>query len=483
VFWRGVWGYLPANIVQGVVGFLAIVVFTRLLSPDDFGRYALAFSIFSLVHVLVFTWLEAAMARFWATETDTEGLRHHFASLYTTALWASAVFLPVAGLVIWLWPMDVALKVAVAVGVAGVPFRCLTKLAQEHRRAAGEVSRAARLDIFIAIVGLLAGIALAFAGAGASAPLAGLLIAPLMALPFLLPGEWTRGRGGRVERRRLIRYARFGYPIAAGLVLSLVLASTDRLLLAVFLDEAAVGAYHAGYSIANRTLDVIFIWLGAAGGPAMIMALERGGPQELRRSAREQGSTFILIGLPAAVGVALVAQPLSEVLIGEDLRSAVSLVTPWIALSALLSGLSTYYFGQAFVLSRKTNLLLVTVGVPALANIALNLILIPRFGLLGAAWATAASFALGLIVSIALGRGPTAMPIPWETLIRSGVACLAMALVVSALPAWSGVLELAQDAGIGAAVYATVALIVNAGGARDVLNRLMTTRRAARITT
>ena len=43
MFWRGVWGYLPANIVQGVVGFLAIIIFTRVLSADDFGRYALAF--------------------------------------------------------------------------------------------------------------------------------------------------------------------------------------------------------------------------------------------------------------------------------------------------------------------------------------------------------------------------------------------------------------------------------------------------------
>ena len=32
MFWRGVWGYLPANIVQGVVGFGAIWIFTRLLS-------------------------------------------------------------------------------------------------------------------------------------------------------------------------------------------------------------------------------------------------------------------------------------------------------------------------------------------------------------------------------------------------------------------------------------------------------------------
>ena len=38
MFWRGVWGYLPANIIQGLVGFGAIVVFARLLSAEDFGR-------------------------------------------------------------------------------------------------------------------------------------------------------------------------------------------------------------------------------------------------------------------------------------------------------------------------------------------------------------------------------------------------------------------------------------------------------------
>ena len=44
MFWRGVLGYLPVNIVQGVVGMLSIVVFTRVLSPQDYGVYALAFS-------------------------------------------------------------------------------------------------------------------------------------------------------------------------------------------------------------------------------------------------------------------------------------------------------------------------------------------------------------------------------------------------------------------------------------------------------
>ena len=53
MFWRGVFGYLPANIVQGVVGFLTIIIFTRLLSPEDFGRYALAYAVLtlSLIHI------------------------------------------------------------------------------------------------------------------------------------------------------------------------------------------------------------------------------------------------------------------------------------------------------------------------------------------------------------------------------------------------------------------------------------------------
>ncbi len=481
MFWRGVWGYLPAQIVQGVVGFLTIVVFTRLLSAEDFGRYALAFSIFSLVHVLVFTWLEAAMARFWATETTAEGMAAHFAGLYRTAFILTALFVPIVGLAVWLWPMDPALKLAVAVGLVGIPIRCLTKLGQERRRAEGEVTSAARLDMFVSIGGLVAGVALAIGGAGAAAPIAGLMIAPLLALPFVMPGEVRRGHGARVEAARMIRYARFGYPIAAGLILSLVLASTDRFLLAAFLDEAAVGAYHAGYSIANRTLDVLFIWLGAAGAPALIMALERGGADQLRIAAREQGSIFILIGLPAAVGVALVATPLSQVLIGEDLRGAVSQVTPWIALSALLSGLCTYYFGQAFVLSHRTGLLLLTVGIPAVANVILNLILIPRFGVLGAAWSTAASFGIGLIATIILGRGPLAMPVPWATIVRCSIACGLMALVVRALPSPGGVVELMLHASVGGIVYAIAVVILNAAGVRDLARRMIGERRARRL--
>lgn len=479
MFWRGVWGYLPANIVQGVVGFLAIVVFTRLLSPEDFGRYALAFSVMTLVHVAVFTWLEAAMARFWAAQKTAAETAAHFAGLYRSAFLLTAIYVPAVALPLWLLPVDPAFRWALAAGLFGAPVRCLAKLAQERYRAAGEVAKAAGLDIFIAVGGLIIGVGFALSGAGGAAPLAGLALAPLAALPFILPGELRQARNGVIDQTQLRAYAVYGYPIAASLALALVLASTDRFLLAAFMDTAAVGAYHAGYSIANRTLDVLFIWLGAAGTPALVMALERGGKKRLAAAAREQAETLILIGLPAAVGVALVARPMAQFMIGEDLRDAAALITPWIALSALLSGLTVYYFHQAFTLGRKTGLLLVAMIVPAAANVVLNVVLIPRFGVLGAAWATAASFGFGLAASWALGRRVMPLPVPWETLVRCGIASALMAAAVLPLPAIGGFAELMLDASVGAVVYAAAALTLNAAGVRDLALRLLARRRSA----
>ena len=86
MFWRGVVGYLPVNIVQGLVGLLTIVTFTRLLSPSQFGDYALGFTVMSLVHTAVFTWNEAALARYWAGESDRDGGRDLAATVYRTWL-------------------------------------------------------------------------------------------------------------------------------------------------------------------------------------------------------------------------------------------------------------------------------------------------------------------------------------------------------------------------------------------------------------
>jgi O-antigen/teichoic acid export membrane protein len=106
-------------------------------------------------------------------------------------------------------------------------------------------------------------------------------------------------------------------------------------------------------------------------------------------------------------------------------------------------------------------------AVPAVANIALNLALIPPFGLQGAVIATAVSYGLGLIASAVIGRRAIALPIPWDTLWRAGAASAAMAVLVPMIPDFGGLVELILKAGVGGAVYGAVALALDAGGARS----------------
>ena len=477
MFWRGVVGYLPVNLVQGIVGLLTIVTFTRLLTPAQFGDYALGFSVMSLTHTAVFTWNEAAMARFWAAEEGVDAGAAHSATVY--GVWmVLAAALPAAGLIAWFWPLHEGLRWAVLAGLAATLPRTIAKLAQERRRAAGEVRSAALLDMWQTAGGFAVGAGLALAGFGGAAPRAGAGRGAAAALPWGRRGARARAKAGTFEAERVRTHASYGVPVALSLILALVLATTDRFLLAAFLNQAAVGLYHAGYSLANRTLDVVFIWLGAAGGPALIMALERGGKPALQAAAREQAQLMLLLTVPAAAGLALVAAPLSQLMIGGALAAGAAHVTPWIALSALLAGLTTHYFHQAFTLGKRTTLLMAAMIVPAVANLVLNLVLIPRLGLDGALIATPASYGLGLCASFLLGRRSIKLPIPWTTLAQASLASLAMALVVLRLPALGGLAELILKAGVGGMVYVMIVAALDAGGLRSRAVGLVQARRA-----
>ena len=188
MFWRGVIGYLPVNIVQGVVGLLTIVTFTRLLSPGQFGDYALGFSVMSLTHTAIFTWNEAAMARLWAAQDVKGRTSDHVRTIYRTWFLLLAV-LPLAGLAAAIWPMGPGLKVAVLAGLASVAPRTFVKLIQERLRAAGEVAQAASLDIAQTLGGFCLGAGFAAAGFGGASPLIGFGIAALACLAWRAPAE------------------------------------------------------------------------------------------------------------------------------------------------------------------------------------------------------------------------------------------------------------------------------------------------------
>ena len=138
-------------------------------------------------------------------------------------------------------------------------------------------------------------------------------------------------------------WANYGVPIAAALILDILLSAADRFLILFYLGEPAVGEYTAGYGVADKTVLLICAWAAMAGSPLVMAAFERGGKHAAREEARGLASTLLLIGLPAATGLALVAKPLAEAMIGPDVREQAMRIIPWIAFAGLLNGLLIHY--------------------------------------------------------------------------------------------------------------------------------------------
>lgn len=463
-------GYLPVKLASALAAFGGVYAFTRLLGPEEYGRYALLVSLLALIHTLSLTWVEASTYRFTARAAERGELARHYRTalgllvrslLMAMGLWAVAHVLlrdvPGYGAVLpWLALL--------------LPINALVQMALEAHRAGQRVGRYAKVASAQLLGGFALGALLAWqTGLGAAAPFAGLAVAG--GLLALREGVWLFRQAGGPPPDPAMRRAWIGYgvPIAAALVLDLTLSASDRFLIALFLGEAAVGAYAAGYGVADKTVLLFCAWAAMAGSPLVMAAYERGGAAAARAAARGLARTLILIGLPAAVGIALVAEPLSEAMIGEALRDQARRIMPWIAFAGLMNGLLIHYFSEAFQLTRRTGLRAALMAVPAGVNIALNLALLPLFGLMGAVYATLASYALGLLLLGAVGRRLVALPLALADLARAGLACLAMWPATLLVPAFGGWAELVAKAGAGALAYGLMVLALDAGGARAFL--------------
>lgn len=476
MIWRRLLGYFPASLAGGLASLGAVYALTRLLAPADYGIYALALTTMGIIYTLSVTWAEAAAYRFAGAAVSRGDLPNHIRTVLALLACSAAIGIALmAGAI--LIATDPALRLALAVGMTAMALAPLVNAAQEISRARDRVRRYSTLRVIQDLGAFTLGTFLAWqTGLGPAAPFAGL--ASVLAVLACIEGArlWRESRGGQFESARVRPYLAYGVPLAIALALNIALDAGDRFLIALFLGPEAVGIYAAGYGLADKSVGLLCIWAGAAGGPMMMAAWEREGAPGVRQASAHAARSLMLIAAPAAAGLALVAQPLSEVMIGETMRAQAAAIIPWIALSGLINGFVLHYVSEAFQLSKRTGLRAALMVIPALANIALNIILLPRVGLMGAVWSTVACYALALVLLALAGRRLIPLAWPWTDFLRVAGSCAAMAIVVRLLPSPGGLPELLLKAAAGALTYGLAAVIFDAAGARSAVQQFATRR-------
>ena len=449
--------YFLGRIIPGAVSLLALALFTRLMSADQYGLYVLAIAAMSMINAVCFQWLNLSLGRYLpAHERQPQ-------ALLSTALMGFLVLVvatgALGGAVAWLWP-DETLRwliiLAVIISWAQAWFDLNLKIVNA-RLAPIRYGLPSSVKALIAVS---AGTALFFLGLGVIGILLGLMISLLIS-PLLVWKHWHGFSAKKHDARLLKDFIGYGAPLTLTVMLTLVLDVSDRFFLGLFINAKAVGAYAAAYDLAQQSLGMLMGIVHLAAFPLVVRVLEEKGDEEARNQLRQNAFLLMAISLPATIGFVLLAGNIAAVVLGAAFREGAGHIITIVALAIFVGGIKSYYFDYSFQLACKVRGLIVTVLVAALANVGFNLWWIPVYGVLGAAYATLGAFVVGLFVSMYLGRKVfTLPPLPKETykvLLASGGMAAGLGLTLN----WHGTFMLFTQVILGCSIYVTLLIVLN----------------------
>jgi O-antigen/teichoic acid export membrane protein len=229
--------------------------------------------------------------------------------------------------------------------------------------------------------------------------------------------------------------------------------------LRLFHDRSVVGYFWAAY-----TITTFFLNLGAAYGLSLLPSLTRLNPNPREQQGLYHTATAqaFAASLPIAVGGAILAMGGMRLVFGSDYAAAGTafFVLAWCIPACLLRDVA---LAPLVARGREPAVFRVTLAA-AVLSLGLNLALIPRYGAVGAAWATLGTEVVRMALAMAaLRREEIRLPSP-ARFWRSLVACAGMASVLLLLPSFAPALAvIVGAASYGVALYLLGGLRVRRG--------------------
>lgn len=396
--WHAIGASLGLRLWAMALGFVTTLLLTHMLGAASFGAYAFAFG---WINILLLA------TTFGFHHLNIREIARLVVQGHTLAITGLAAFSTVIGLVISLvvafgapfaWAIlplspDPTMERAFLVGVWILPLLTLSNIRQGFMRGLGRpvIGQAPELGlvplvllVFLAIVFVTSGsisvehalelniaaFAIAFV-VGSVNMIAEMRRRQLLEGMTLIPAAWLRGAG---------------YSLIIGSA-SVINSSADLVMLGAMTDAETTGAYGLAARIANLLL--VPMLAVAAGLSHEISTLHnRRHSSALENLVRAAGRQVVGATALLTVGVSLTT-PFFGWLFGAEFVAAVAplLILAWARFIETLAGQP----GMVLVNTSHAGLGAVCVSISAAVNVAFNLVLIPAYGTVGAASATAIS--------------------------------------------------------------------------------------------
>lgn len=463
--------YLAAHMVSALLGFAFIITFTHLLTPNQYGLYVIVMGLAGFISAVAFSWIRLSVVRFnhGGPETDMRGTA---LACYLGLLLLSPVMAGIASVLaaVPLWQGAFAVLVAFLLG--------FFEFGQDIFRVRQQATAYAWAMILRAVISFAVSMVMVLAGYGGEGLLIGICLGYALAAVVSSPRVWRTPRRG-FDRAILSNLVHFGVPMTISGTTFALYAVLDRLFILAYLGEAGAGAYGASADLVRQIILFPAIAVGSVIIPVAAKLLADNEHAAVRHHLERSAELLVAVVLPTVVGLALVARPVSELMLGPEFREAGRTVMPILAFSWLFQAITQQYLHASFHLGR-TPLLILVQGLAMLAiNLGAMLLLVPAHGLVGAAWALVLTELCGMVLGYVLSFRAHPLPFRAGDIGRVFLATAIMAgltTTVLTLSPFSPVLSLVLAVPTGIAAYGISAILLNVlslrSKARSIIGRL-----------
>ena len=377
------------EVLGRAIGFLATTLLARRLGVEAFGYLGFATAVIAYLGVS----LTAGFGEIGSREVARAPGRAAAIAADVTAI---RVLIAVSGIVVVVVLGYAFVAVPLQRAVLIVGGLSLLALALDPTWVYRGLSRnqTAAAAFLLSQVIYLGGV-LTFVGSGADVirvPLiqfAGDLAAATLLLFLLFRSSRVRPRLAR--GMPLLRQSGF---ITASRLIRTVIVTFDVLVLAALAGSASVGLYTAAYRVC-MLVTMIAVATHVVYLPGITVAASA-GMERVSSVLRESLALTVSVILPLVVGGIIVATPLLTFLFGAEYAPAAPAFRVLLASIGILALHGTTH--NVFIALHQTRREMLIFAVAATINVILNLLLIPRYALLGAAVATLAAETFILIV-------------------------------------------------------------------------------------
>lgn len=472
---RGLKATFGANLVDVAANGLLLVVLARyLLTPDEYGLLFFALSVLGMVSIFGTLGLPSSIARYVTeyAESDPSQLRYILASSLAILVALSGL----VGLVVSVFSPFIAeylgeprLAPLLALGVGYVFLKAMRKYLSKTFQGLNRVDYSALISTLSAVGRVIFVVAFITLGFGVVGALAGYLAGFFVAITagfVLLYRNFYRGYETASEResglrRRILEYS---VPLTATRGANVIDKQVDTILVGFFLTPVAVGFY----TIAKQVSEVCATPAKALGFTISPAYGEQRAGNQSEQAARlyEQSlEGVLLLYVPAVVGIILVAEPMIRYVFGSEYLGAVP-VLQVLSVYVLANAINRITSDGLDFLGRARSRAIVK-SITAVANLLLNLVLIPTIGVVGAAIATVITFSIYTGANVFIISRE--LPIRFNTAVRTTAGVITVSVVMGIcvyplLPHVSGLFSLFGVVGLGVAVWA---ILGSLGGILD----------------